>query len=279
MADKVYGIIGHPVGHTLSPMMHNRAAGLLGLPYSYVAFDVPPEKLKTAIGAVRSLGIFGLNITVPHKERVITYLDRIEEEALLIGAVNTISLINGQLTGTNTDGLGFIRSLKMEGFNPRKKKVALIGAGGSARAIGVSLCRAGISEIVVINRSTVRGKRLAGNLNEFGEAWFVPAEDSKKVQDAINRCDLVVQTTPCGMKKKDPLPISARFSKGQWVYDIIYSPWQTRFLAKAGSGGARTINGLGMLIYQGSESFRIWTGKPFPEGKILEWMKKSVSGE
>ena len=273
MQNAVLGIIGHPISHTLSPLMHNAAAQALSLQYVYAAFDVKPENLKKSVEAFRMLGIRGLNVTVPHKVAVMKYIDALDEEATGIGAVNTILNNDGVMTGYNTDGIGFTRSLKSEGFSPKGKKVALIGAGGSARAIGVSLLKAGASNVTVINRSKPGGARLARELSGFGNAEFALASggDAGKI---IGSSDLVVQTTPMGMKKNDPLPIAdTPVEKGQLVYDIIYSPFETRFLKTARDRGCRTINGLGMLVYQGSESFRIWTGKKFPEEKILTLLR------
>lgn len=270
---KLLGIIGHPVAHSLSPLMHNRAAGLIGLDCVYAAFDVPPQNLKEAITGMRGLGLKGLNVTVPHKEKVIPFLDRLDEEAALIGAVNTVTLKNGRLVGSNTDGVGFIRSLTQKGFRPRGKSAAIIGAGGSARAIGVALCRAGVSKLVIINRSAPRGRRLARGLSKLGDVSFAASDKSHAAEAA----DIIVQTTPCGMKRSDALPASGlAFRKGQWVYDIIYSPIETRFLKKARLKGAKTLNGLGMLVYQGSESFKMWTGRRFPEDKIAAYLKRIV---
>ncbi|MFQ5431707.1 MAG: shikimate dehydrogenase [Nitrospinota bacterium] len=273
---KLLGIIGHPVAHSLSPLMHNRAAELIGLDCLYAAFDVAPQNLKEALTGMRGLGIDGLNVTVPHKEKVIPFLDRLDDEAALIGAVNTITLKDGRLLGGNTDGKGFIRALGKKGFRPRGKSAAIIGAGGSARAIGVALCRAGVSKLVVINRSATRGRRLARILSKLGDVSFA-ASDKSYAARVAEAADIIVQTTPCGMKRSDPLPVSGiAFHGGQWVCDIIYSPIETRFLKKAGLKGAKTLNGLGMLVCQGSESFKIWTGCRFPEDKILGFLKRTV---
>lgn len=272
----VYGIIGHPVSHSLSPVMHNRAAKLLDLNYVYVAFDVAPSELKRALAAMRPLGIKGLNVTVPHKETVIPYLDRLEEEAALIGAVNTITVKKGALVGGNTDGIGFIESIKKSGFRPRGKRAAIIGAGGSARAVGAALCRAGVSKVIIVNRSESRGRLLARRLSKLGDCSFASSGGSFAKKEA-GKCDLIVQTTPCGMKKGDRLPVSGiAFHAGQTVCDIIYSPIETSFLKKAGQEGAKTVNGLGMLVYQGSASFNKWTGHKFPKEKILRFLKRTI---
>lgn len=277
MQKKLLGIIGHPVAHSLSPLMHNRAAELLGMDYVYVSFDVAPQNLKRALSGIRALGLEGLNVTVPHKEKVVHLVDKVDEEAALIGAVNTITLKNGRMVGGNTDAIGFIRSLKEKGFRPRGRHAAIIGAGGSARAVGVALCRAGAKRLVIINRNRSRGRRFARELSKLGNVSFVASDDISAAK-AAGECDLIVQTTPCGMKRTDPMPVAGiTFHKGQWVYDIIYSPIETRFLKKARMSGARTVNGLGMLVCQGSESFKMWTGHHFPEDKILGLLKRTVT--
>lgn len=273
MPDSVLGIIGHPVAHSLSPLMHNFAAKKLRLPYTYVAFDVEPARLKNAVEGIRSLGIAGVNVTVPHKEAVMKHLDAVDAEARAIGAVNTIINNGGTLTGTNTDGIGFLRALKEKRFNPRGKNVIMVGAGGSSRAIGAALWRAGVKGIVIINRTPAAGKKLAKELSRFGHTTFVPAA-SPDAGALLTKADLVVQCTSLGMKKGDPLPLrDPVFRKGQLVYDIIYAPVETRFLAAARKAGADTMNGLAMLVYQGSESFRLWTGKKFPDKAALKLLK------
>ncbi len=229
--------------------------------------------MKNAVAGMRALGIAGVNVTVPHKEAVMQYLDGVDDEARAIGAVNTIINTGGKLTGTNTDGKGFLRALKARKFNPRGKSVVIIGAGGSSRAIGVTLWQAGVKHMTVINRTSAAGKNLVKGLSPFGATTFVPAASSR-AGSLLANADLVVQCTSLGMKKDDPLPIrNPAFRGGQLVYDIIYSPVETRFLAAARKAGADTINGLAMLVYQGSESFRLWTGKKFPDEAALAMLK------
>lgn len=278
MPDNVLGIIGHPIAHSLSPLMHNFAAEKLGLPYTYAAFDVvTKDDVGPAVNGLRALGVRGFNVTVPHKIRVMEFLDHIDEEAKRIGAVNTVINKDGVLHGTNTDGLGFLRSLDKKGFNPKGKKAVIIGAGGSSRAIGVSLLRKGVKSLLVINRSKDNGAKLVDTLSPFGSVGLIQISDAKLAWNAVWEAGLVVQCTSLGMKKGDPLPLrNPAFRKGQLVYDIIYSPVETRFLAVARKAGADTMNGLGMLVYQGSESFRLWTGKKFPEEAALKLLKKHL---
>jgi len=273
---KVIGIIGHPVEHSLSPLMHNYAFSLLKLPFHYSAFDVEPAEIKNAIKSVRALGMAGLNVTVPHKEKVLPFLDRLDDEAKIMGAVNTIYLDRGKLVGTNTDGIGFIRSLKANRFSPKGKDVSMIGAGGSARAIGLSLLRSGISSLTIINRSQANGRKLVKELEKYGTVLFAKA-GSKESALAVSGSSLIVQTTPVGMKRGDPLPLKGIvFSRGQYLYDIIYAPCETKLLKKGKWEGAKTINGLEMLVYQGGESFRIWTGRKFPEAKVLNYLRQQI---
>lgn len=271
---KVLGIFGHPVAHSLSPLMHNYAAKRLGLPFSYVAFDVEPDALKRAVESIRALGIVGVNVTVPHKERAAELVDELLGDAAFTGSVNTITNKNGKLVGTSTDGAGFLRALKSAGINPARKKVLMIGAGGSACSIGLSLLRAGVGELVVANRSEEGGKKMIGLLSRFGEISFVPSASPKAPEHAAS-ADIIVQTTPVGMKASDPLPLAGiKFRKGQAVYDIIYAPERTKLLKLAEKQGAIAMNGLSMLVYQGSESFKTWTGKAFPEKEVLGYLKR-----
>lgn len=275
MPDNVLGIIGHPVAHSLSPLMHNFAAKKLGLPYTYVAFDVvAKDDVGQAVKGLRALGVRGFNVTVPHKIRVMEFLDHIDREAERIGAVNTVINKAGRLYGTNTDGIGFLRSLEKRGFNPKGKQAVIIGAGGSSRAIGVSLLRKKVKNLLVINRSQDNGAKLVDTLSPFGSVGLIQTNEANRVRNAVLEADLVVQCTSLGMKKDDPLPLrNPAFRKGQLVYDIIYAPVETRFLATARKAGADTMNGLAMLVYQGSESFRLWTGKKFPEDAALKLLK------
>ncbi|MBI3581270.1 MAG: shikimate dehydrogenase [Nitrospinae bacterium] len=277
MTDKVLGIIGHPVSHSLSPAMHNHAARILGLGYSYVAFDVGPGSPKPALDAMRALGIVGVNVTVPHKEAAARLVDKLEGDAARVGAVNTITNVNGALVGSNTDGIGFVRALKREKIDPAGKKTVVVGAGGSSRSICLALLREG-AFLTIVNRTPEAGRNLARILSPFGKASFSPSS-SRQAAEAAAGADIIVQTTPLGMRKSDPLPLAdPRFHKGQVVYDIIYSPERTKLLKLADKHGARTINGLSMLVFQGSESFKIWTGRRFPEEKALSFLKRKLKG-
>ncbi|MGK7344483.1 MAG: shikimate dehydrogenase [Candidatus Nitrospinota bacterium M3_3B_026] len=262
------GIIGHPIGHTLSPLMHAVAARSAGVSLAYSVYDVKPENLRAAMEGVRALSIDGLNVTVPHKVDVMESLDEITEEAALIGAVNTIVRKGGRLTGYNTDAHGFLTSLKENaGTDPSGKSVLVYGAGGAARAIVVGLARAGAGRIVIVNRAEGKAERLAEKVKGLGLG--AEAEglgfSSNKLFESVRSADIIVNTTAVGMEGVGGrLPAMGGVRKGQLVVDIVYRPLKTPLLSQAGKAGADALDGLWMLIHQGAMSFTLWTGKPFP---------------
>lgn len=283
---KVCGIYGYPVEHSFSPVMHNAAFDALDLDFVYVPFLVEPGCLPAAVEAVRSLGLAGVNVTIPHKQAVLPLLDEITEEARLIGAVNTIVNDSGRLLGDNTDGRGFLRALQEQaGFSPAGKTALIMGAGGAARAVAVQLLLAGIRKVFLSNRSRERAEALAGLLVENtvpAVAEVVPwPRDGKNpdLPEILPLADLVVQTTPVGMYPDEgstiPLPFSS-FGPGQVVCDLIYNPAETLFMKRAGQAGATALNGLGMLLYQGVLSFELWTGKTAPVDVMRESLLKCL---
>ncbi|KUK83284.1 MAG: Shikimate dehydrogenase [Pelotomaculum thermopropionicum] len=269
----VCGIIGCPVEHSFSPAMHNAAFTALGLDFVYVPFQVSPRLLPAAVTAVRALGLVGVNVTVPHKQAVLPFLDELSEAARLAGAVNTIVNRSGWLYGDNTDGKGFLRSLD-EGaaFVPSGRTALILGAGGAARAVASELALAGAKKLVVVNRSLERAARLAGFVTEKtgvrAEVVPWPATESDTIADEVLReADLVVQTTSLGMypgvMSTVPLPYEW-FRPGQVACDLVYNPVETLFLRKAARAGATVVDGLGMLLHQGALSFEMWTGAAAP---------------
>lgn len=270
---KIVGLIGHPVAHTFSPAMHNSCFAELGLNWIYLPFCIRPENLEQTLKGLGAIeNVKGANVTIPHKEEVIKYLDDLSQEASLIGAVNTISFSNGKVVGDNTDGKGFIAALKEEGFNPEGKDVLILGAGGAGRAVAVSLAKEGASRITLVDLNIAKAKGLASEIeNSFKE---VKAGAAGLKEITLEETDLLVNATGCGMKEEDPLPIfSSLLHQGLFVYDLIYNPAQTLLLKESAKKGARTANGLGMLIHQAALSFNIWTGKEAPiktmEGAII----------
>ncbi|MCK9418050.1 MAG: shikimate dehydrogenase [Nitrospirae bacterium] len=261
----IYGIFGHPVEHTFSPGMHNSAFKKLGMDACYVPFAVPPGGLADAVRAIVPLGLRGVNVTVPHKERVLAFLDELSEEARLIGAVNTIEIRKGRLIGHNTDGRGFLRSLREHGdLDPKGKKFLFIGSGGAARAVSFSLALAGAAEIVFRDLDARKASVLA---NDIREKTGVPAITigQESLSEHAADADCLINATPLGLKKTDPLPIPAKFvTRNHLVCDLVYNPPETALLNVAKKRHAKRLSGLGMLLYQGVIALEIWTGGKAP---------------
>jgi shikimate dehydrogenase len=261
----IYGIFGHPVEHTFSPGMHNSAFYKLGMDACYVPFAVPPGKLEDAVRAVLPLGLRGLNITVPHKERVLAFLDELTEEARLIGAVNTIEIRKERLIGHNTDGRGFLRSLREHGgLDPKGKKFLFIGSGGAARAVSFSLALAGAA---AINFRDIDARKAALLANNIREKTGVPARSigQKMLPEHAVDADCLINASPLGLRRSDPLPLPAELiRKKHLICDLVYNPQETALLNTAKKRGAKILSGLGMLLYQGVIAFEIWTGEKAP---------------
>jgi shikimate dehydrogenase len=257
----LFGVIGNPVAHSLSPIMHNRAFATTGTNAVYLAFRV--TDLDSAIKGIKALNVKGVSVTVPHKIAVMEYLDDVEETAVKIGAVNTIVHDRGKLIGYNTDWFGAIEALRTR-TSIEGKSVALIGAGGAARAIGFGLKSAG-GRLTILNRSRTTGEHLAGEL----QADFLPLEACQP-----GRYDVLINTTPVGMHPDTAAtPIANKeLSPEMVVMDIVYNPLETRFLKEADATGCRTINGVDMFVFQGAQQFELWTGQKAP----VEVMRRAV---
>ncbi len=255
--------------------MHNAAFKSLGINATYLAFEVRPKDLKAAIACAKSTGVCGLNVTVPYKEKVLKYLDETDKEVSLIKAVNTIVAKKGRLKGYNTDGRGFVSSLKEAfGISPKGKSFFIMGAGGASRAISFSLAVRGARRIVLVDEISGKAMSLARSLvkNTSCEAVAVK-KDKGAMKELILNSDVFINATPCGMKPRDPQVIDPSFLyKGIFVCDIIYNPRATRLLRDAKRRGARTLNGIGMLLNQGAISFELWTGRKAP----VKVMKKAL---
>jgi shikimate dehydrogenase len=255
---KVTGLFGYPVEHSLSPAMHNAAFEHLNLDYCYVTFSVRPDLLGDAVKAIRALSLSGVNVTVPHKENVIPFLDEISEESSFIGAVNTIKNDNGKLTGYNTDGKGFMQSLSETGIDIRGKKILIVGAGGASRAIGYYLCKEA-SEVHLFDVDDKKANSLKEHLNKL--KWNVSLAGARSVKDKdfFSGIDIIINATPLGLKPDDPMPVDITLIKSSHVVcDLIYK--ETPLLREANKIGCKTMDGLGMLLWQGVFAFEIWTG-------------------
>ena len=258
------GIIGRPVRHSLSPVFQNAAFEAVGLNWVYLAFDIVPDELRESIAGLKASGCRGLNITMPYKQEILPLLDELDETALQVDAVNTVEFRDGRLIGHNTDGAGFIRSLRQDAaFDPRGADVLIIGAGGVACSISVALGQAGVRSLIILNRDVGKAERLVRLIGSYFPDCLVEAAGLGGADPA--GFDLLVNATSVGMENNPGLPLATEvLTPAQVVYDIIYWPLETQFLLAAAEKGARTINGLRMLLFQGAESFSIWTGLEAP---------------
>ncbi|MBU4310210.1 shikimate dehydrogenase [bacterium] len=274
---KVVGLIGYPIGHTLSPAMHNRAFEYLDLNYLYLPFPVKESNLKEALRALPALSVVGVNVTLPYKERVLEYLDEVSEEAELTQAVNTILVKDSRLIGYNTDGKGFVTSLKKGAeFNPRDKKVVIIGAGGASRAVSIGLAKEGVEKITLIDIVFNKAQSLASHIAKNISKVEVAAVKEEGLGKEVREADILINATPLGMKPDDSLPIDPKLlHPNLLVYDLIYNPSKTKLLSEAERIGAKTLNGIGMLLYQGALTFTIWTGREAP----IEVMARALKEE
>lgn len=272
---RVYGLLGYPISHTLSPAMHNAAFSHLGLNAVYLPFEVRPEELKDVLKALVAIGAGGLNVTIPHKESCIQYLDGLDKQAKSIGAVNTIVIKKGRLWGYNTDCKGFLKSLKRDlGLQPRDLRVFILGAGGGARAVVTGLAMGGAKQILVKDLIYTRAKRLVGDIRKHFPNC--QAEVTKGLPGSeLETVDLLVNATPVGMKKDDPLLVEPKFLHPRLkVYDLVYNPPHTKLLRAAKARGLQACGGLGMLLYQGAYAFELWTGKKAPVEVMRKALKK-----
>ena len=273
----IYGIFGHPVAHSLSPVMHNNAFSELDLDCVYVAFDILPTKIGEAVSGIRALGISGINVTIPHKETIIPMLDEISSDALLVGAVNTVSNVDRKLVGFNTDVGGLLRALKEElDYTPEGTKAFLVGAGGAARAAIVALCKNYVSEIILVNRTLPKAQLLAEEFKDhFPKVEFTPVklDDEESINKALPGSDIVINASSAGMKDNDPLDLPLYLlPKHAGVYDLVYDPKETQLIRDAKKLGIPAFSGHSMLLYQGVEAFEIWTGLGAP----VEIMKRAL---
>jgi len=280
---KLIGLIGHPIKQSYSPFIHNIATQLKELDYIYLPFDVIPDNLENAINGIVALGIEGMNITIPHKEKIIKHLDDLSEESAMIGAVNTIINDHGKLFGYNTDVYGIVETL-----NPYKEqisgsRVSVIGAGGGARAVIYTLIRYfKPSDITIINRTLQRAHTLQNFFTEkmrydnFLTMELIPPD----IVDTLSNSKLIVNCSPVGLSpdvNDTPTILEKSFNKNQIVFDMIYNPTVTKLMNIAGRRGAITIGGLQMLVHQAAKSFELWTGKEMPVDKVLRSLELMIS--
>jgi len=273
-ATRVCGVIGDPIEHTMSPVMHNAVFRELGMDYLYVAFRVKKEELGEAIRGMRALSIRGLNVTIPHKVEVIPFLDELSPLAERIGAVNTIVNDDGVLKGYNTDATGFLQALLERDVEPEGKNVVILGAGGASRGISFILAERG-ANLVILNRTWDKARECASRVSQvFQREVRALRLDKENLREALTEADILVNATSVGMSpniNETPFP-SKLLKSGLVVFDIVYNPIKTKLLGEAEAVGAKTIGGLNMLAWQGALAFEQFTGRKAP----VELMKKEA---
>ncbi len=275
---RVIGIFGHPVKHSLSPVMQNAALKHCDIDMVYLPFDVEEGHLEDAVRAIRALKMVGVNVTIPHKEAVVAYLDRVSEEVRICGSVNTIHNSRGILMGFNTDGEGYVRSLKQEGIQIDGRNILVIGAGGAARGIVYALLKAAPASITIANRTLSKGKELVARLKDLSKARMeaIPL-NREALTSVMGTVDLLINTTSVGMDGRGrlDLPLHLLPSEGI-VSDIVYRPIKTPLLEEAEALGYKTVNGVGMLVEQGAIAFEIWTGVEAPREIMRDAVVKTL---
>ncbi|MRN52248.1 shikimate dehydrogenase [Paenibacillus monticola] len=277
--DILLGVMGDPIAQSKSPIMHGAALRAMGIAGAYVPLHVAPEKLEEAIQAIRTLGFRGVNVTIPHKVAVMAHLDHLDETAVAIGAVNTIVNNNGVLTGYNTDGIGYVRSLKTEVISELNgAKIMVIGAGGAARGIVSALLQEHPSSIIIANRTAATASDLAKAYSSQGELTGISMGEVAGMMDDV---DVLINTTSVGMfPQMDETPLdSALLHEGMVVSDLIYNPLRTRLLLEALECGCRIHGGLGMFVYQGAYALEYWTGQPAPTDIMRKTILDCLGGE
>lgn len=274
---RLTALLGSPVAHSISPLMHNEAFQLLDLDYTYLCFEVNEETLPAAVDGLKACGIRGFNLTMPNKNKIVELLDELSPAARLIGAVNTVVNEDGHLTGYNTDGVGYMQAVKDAGYDITGKTITIMGAGGAATAICAQAALDGVEKIHIFARETSRfwdrTQKLAENINSTLPCKAVLHEnkDTAALAQAISESALLLNATSVGMAPNTEGTIiedTSLYHPDLIVSDVIYNPRETRFLKEAREAGCRTFNGMYMLLYQGAEAFRLWTGKEMPVKEI-----------
>jgi shikimate dehydrogenase len=276
LATKTVGLIGYPVEHSLSPAMHNAVFDRLGLAYRYVLLPTPPGELERCVGEYVRSGIVGWNVTVPHKEGMVSLLDEMSDEVRAIGACNTVRVEGGGLRGFNTDTTGFMRGLEEAGGIGAETRVVVLGAGGAARGVAWALRRAG-HEVIILSRKPEQASALAGTLGAYAGPL-----DRLTLESALEGAALLVNCTPAGMwpdTERSALPDDVHLPANMLVYDLVYRPRPTLMLQKAAQAGCRTQDGLAMLVYQGAAAFELWTGRQAPVETMRQACLDGVTGD
>ena len=267
------GIIGYPARHSLSPIFQQAAFDEMKLNLQYEVWETPPDGLESLVASMRSANVYGANVTMPYKERIMRLLDSIDHSAEMVGAVNTVVKSNGRLIGYNTDGEGFVEALADTGFNAKGRTILIIGAGGAARSIAFALAHENPSNIIIANRNEKRAIDLALSLKTTTNSSVVPiAFTETAINEWAPKSHLLVNATSVGMHPQaDIAPISdSLIHPDMFVYDLVYNPIETVLVKRARTRGAVATGGLSMLIYQGAHAFALWTGMPAPRELMMQ---------
>ena len=277
---RMLGLIGTPVAHSKSPAMYNHCFEKFGLDWAYLAFDIPQEKAGEAVAAIRTLNLRGANVTMPCKGEALTYMDKLSPAARLMGAVNTIVNDNGVLTGHNTDGLGFVANLRVHGVDVKGKRMVILGAGGAGTAVTMQSAVDGASEIHIFNRkgytfypnAELTVKKITERIPAC-KASVTDLADKEALAEAVRNCDILVNATKVGMAPLDgeTLIDPSLFRADLVVADTVYNPKETRMILEAKAAGVKAaIGGIGMLLRQGVEGFRLYTGREMPADEVMD---------
>lgn len=281
---KLVGLLATPIGHSLSPRMHNLGYTLKDLNYAYLAFEVGNEELETAVQGMKALDVAGFNVSMPNKIKIIPYLDELDDSAKFSGAVNTVVNKNGKLIGHNTDGQGYVQNLLSHGVDIKGKKVTLVGSGGAATPIAIQLALSGISEISIFARNDqyfhqaeTNANRINNDMKHFGvKANLFPLEDKDAFRREVAESAILANGTSLGMKPLDHLSIIDDIldvlRKDLVVTDVVYNPQKSKLLQQAEDAGVTAINGLGMMLWQGALAFKLFTGEEMPREEIEKIM-------
>lgn len=274
---RVCAVIGHPVGHSLSPQLHNAAFEALGLPFVYVAHDVAPGAVGVALAGIRALGYRGLSVTIPHKVEAMQAVDSVDEIAKGIGCINTVVNDDGRLRGYNSDGLGALGALRDAGADPRGKRVLVLGSGGAARAVSVTVAREALpAAMTVLGVEMDQLDQLVADLDALRAAPVAGGElTERSLREAMAAADLVLHCSPIGMHPHEDRSVvpAGLFRAGQVVFDAVYNPRRTKLLREAAAAGCQTVEGIEMFLGQACVQFELWTGRPAPRDvmrRVLE---------
>ncbi len=279
---KVICLIGNPVEHSMSPLLHNTISRELGMDLAYTAFKVENNELCEAVKGLKALNVIGFNVTVPYKKEIMKFLDENSKNALLVGAVNTVKIMDGRLYGYNTDADGFLRSYKDEtGEGLNLKNVVILGAGGASRAVAVKAAMDGAKEIHIINRTQSKAEEIAEVINNnLRKCAYSLSSENPEISELISTADVIINCTSLGMYPEiDKSPLAdGLFNNRQVVCDIIYNPAKTKLLSDAEKAGAKIMNGMGMLFFQGISAYEIWTGVKISDDMLAELKTAFIDG-